>query len=95
MNHMMGMSPAHVQAMRMDVNLGKSDSNYDLRFINAMVVHHEGAVTMAHDVLQKSQRPEMLQLAKDIIKAQKAEIQQMRQWRRTWYTTGNSLDNSV
>ncbi|MFN7714579.1 MAG: DUF305 domain-containing protein [Pseudanabaenaceae cyanobacterium] len=85
MNHMMAMSPAHIQAMRMEMDLGKADSNYDLRFINAMIPHHEGAVKMAQDVLQKSQRREVRQLAENIIKSQEAEIKQMKEWRKAWY----------
>lgn len=71
--------------MMMQMNLGAADAEFDLRFINAMIPHHEGAITMAQDVLNKSKRPEMKQLAEDIISSQKAEIDQMKQWRDTWY----------
>lgn len=67
------------------MDLGLADADYDLRFIDAMVIHHEGAVTMAQDLQQKSQRPELQQLAKAILKAQPQEISQMQQWRKTWY----------
>ncbi|WP_313930109.1 DUF305 domain-containing protein [Trichocoleus sp. FACHB-262] len=40
---------------------------------------------MAQDALSKSKRPEIKQLAQDIIKSQEAEIQQMQQWRQAWY----------
>jgi uncharacterized protein (DUF305 family) len=49
------------------MDLGPADESYDLRFLDAMVPHHEGAVVMAKEVLQKSQRPEMKKLAKEII----------------------------
>ncbi len=85
MNQMMEMPPNQVQAMRMEMDLGTADANYDLRFINAMIPHHQGAIVMAKDVLQKSQRPEIQKLAQDILSSQQAEIEQMKQWRKSWY----------
>ncbi|CAD5981038.1 hypothetical protein PCC9214_04740 [Planktothrix tepida] len=79
-NHSM-MSGNH--GMMMD--LGPADVEYDLRFIDAMIPHHQGAINMAQQVLQKSTRPEVKKLAEDIIKAQEKEIAQMQQWRKTWY----------
>ncbi|GET41134.1 DUF305 domain-containing protein [Microseira wollei] len=69
----------------MAINLGPADADYDLRFIDAMTPHHQGAVLMAQEVQQKSKRPEMKQLADNIIKAQNQEIEQMKQWRNNWY----------
>ncbi|MEH2058251.1 MAG: DUF305 domain-containing protein [Nostoc sp.] len=85
MGHTMEMSSEQMQAMMMSQNLGAADPNFDLRFINAMIPHHEGAVTMAKDVLSKSKRPEIKRLAQEIINAQNTEIKQMQQWRKTWY----------
>lgn len=67
------------------MDLGAADVNYDLRFIDAMMMHHQGAVVMATEALEKSQRPEIKQLANNIIAAQKKEIAQMKQWRTAWY----------
>jgi uncharacterized protein (DUF305 family) len=85
MGHAMPMSSDQRKGMAMDMDLGAANAEFDLRFINAMIPHHEGAVTMAKDALNKSQRPEIKQLAQDIIKSQEAEIQQMRQWQQAWY----------
>jgi uncharacterized protein (DUF305 family) len=85
MGHMMAMSSEQMKAMQMDMNLGTSDAEFDLRFLNAMIPHHEGALTMAQDVLSKSQRPEMKQLAENILTSQQQEIDQMKQWRQAWY----------
>lgn len=74
----------------MAMDLGAADANYDLRFIDAMMMHHQGAVTMAKDVLEKSKRPKIKQLAKDIIQAQRKEINQMKQWRTAWYPEASS-----
>lgn len=86
MQHMMAMSPEQIAAMRMDLDLGTADTEFDLRFINAMIPHHEGAVIMAKDALKKSKRPEIQKLAQEIISSQETEIQQMQQWRQNWYT---------
>jgi uncharacterized protein (DUF305 family) len=82
---MMEMSSEQMQAMMMNMDLGTADAEFDLRFINAMIPHHESAVTMAKDALQKSQRSEIKNLAQAIIKAQDTEINQMKQWRTAWY----------
>jgi uncharacterized protein (DUF305 family) len=85
MGHTMEMSSDQMQAMMMSQDLGAADAEFDLRFINAMIPHHEGALTMAQDALSKSKRPEIKQLAQEIVKAQDMEIKQMQQWRKTWY----------
>ncbi|MFQ4138039.1 DUF305 domain-containing protein [Nodosilinea sp. PGN35] len=85
MGHMMPMSADMKSAMRMDMDLGVADDEYDLRFINAMIPHHEGALTMAEEALTKSSRPEIQALAEAIIASQQVEIDQMAQWRQDWY----------
>jgi uncharacterized protein (DUF305 family) len=85
MKHMMAMSPEQISAMKMDRDLGKADSEYDLRFLQAMVPHHQAAVVMAKDLAQKTKRPELQKLAKDIMVSQQAEIDQMQQWQQSWY----------
>lgn len=82
---MMEMSSEQMQTMMMSQNLGAADAEFDLRFINAMIPHHEGAVTMAQDALSKSKRPEIKKLAQEIVKAQEIEIKEMQQWRKAWY----------
>jgi uncharacterized protein (DUF305 family) len=85
MGHMMPMSAEQMNGMMMRMDLGAADDQFDLRFINAMIPHHEGAVTMAKDALNKSQRPEIKKLAQAIGSSQQAEIAQMKQWRKAWY----------
>jgi len=85
MGHTMAMTPEMQTAMMMDGNLGQADAEFDLRFINAMIPHHEGALAMAEEVLEKSDRPELRQVAQSILDTQQAEIDQMQQWRQDWY----------
>ncbi|WP_179076400.1 DUF305 domain-containing protein [Nostoc sp. C057] len=74
-----------MQGMMMNMDLGAANAEFDLRFINAMIPHHESAITMAQDALSKSKRPEIKKLAQSIIDSQQTEINQMKQWRKTWY----------
>jgi uncharacterized protein (DUF305 family) len=85
MNHEMTMTPAHKQSMMMSMSLGKADAEFDRRFLDAMIPHHQGAVTMGKDLLQKTQRPQMRKLAQSIIASQQAEIDLMTKWRQEWY----------
>jgi uncharacterized protein (DUF305 family) len=57
---------------------------FDLEFIRQMVPHHEGAVTMAKDALEKDVHPEVKALAQNIINAQNEEIEKMRSWQDEW-----------
>lgn len=82
---MMPMSPDQMNGMMKNMDLGAADEQFDLRFINAMIPHHESAIVMANDALQKSKRPEVQKLAKAIVSSQQAEINQMQQWRKAWY----------
>ncbi|MEB3231392.1 MAG: DUF305 domain-containing protein [Leptolyngbyaceae bacterium] len=85
MGHSMTMTPEMQAAMMMSGDLGKADAEFDLRFIDGMIPHHEGALDMAEQVLQNSDRPELQQLAQEILTTQQAEIDQMKQWKQDWY----------
>jgi uncharacterized protein (DUF305 family) len=87
MNHEMPMTAAYKEMMQMNVSLGNADATFDKRFLDAMIPHHEGAVTMAKDALTKSQRPELQKYAKSILTSQQQEIDTMTQWRTKWYPT--------
>lgn len=62
-----------------------TDAPYDARFIDSMIEHHQGAITMAQQALDESERAEIRALAQAIVNSQRAEIEQMQQWRATWY----------
>jgi uncharacterized protein (DUF305 family) len=85
MGHMMAMSEDMKASMMMSMDLGSADDQLDLRFLNGMIPHHEGALVMAKDALAKSDRPEIKQLAQAILDSQQQEIDQMQQWKKEWY----------
>lgn len=77
MNHQMDAMSASLQ--------GKTGDAFDSEFLTQMIVHHEGAVSMAKEVLKVSKRPELIKLANEIITAQEKEISQMEEWQQAWF----------
>lgn len=90
MGHTMAMTPEQAAAMTMSSDLGGAGEEVDLAFIDGMIPHHEGALVMAEDALQKSSRPEIKALSEEIIEAQRQEIEQMQAWRQDWYPSERS-----
>lgn len=84
MGHMMPMTEEMPSSMMMQGNLGTADDQFDLRLINAMIPHHQGAIDMARQVLEKSDRAEIKELAQNIVDSQQQEIDRMQQWRKDW-----------
>jgi uncharacterized protein (DUF305 family) len=65
---------------------------YDVAFIDGMIPHHEGAIVMAQQALEQSERDELKQMAQAIIDTQAAEIEQLRAWRTAWYPDAAASD---
>jgi uncharacterized protein (DUF305 family) len=79
---------AATSGMAMDMGpmeVPAGNTPFDQRFIQAMIPHHESAITMAQDALQQAKRQEIKDLAQEIISAQEAEIAQMKTWLKDWY----------
>jgi uncharacterized protein (DUF305 family) len=63
---------------------GDPTQPFDLRFLDQMVPHHQMAVYSAQ-MIAGSAHPELRDLARRMTGAQQAEIEQMGQWRRSWF----------
>lgn len=64
---------------------GKTGDEFDKAFLAEMIVHHEGAVDMAKAAQASAKHEELKQMAEAIISAQTTEIEQMKEWQKTWY----------
>lgn len=73
-------------AMNMMTNAldNKTGDDFDKAFLSDMIPHHQMAVMMANMLKNGTDRPEMKKLAEDIITAQTKEIDQMREWLKSW-----------
>lgn len=69
---------------QMDKLKDAKDAQFDEMFLQMMISHHQQAVNMANLLPGKTQRPELVKLGQDIIKAQTAEIEQMKSWQTAW-----------
>lgn len=62
-------------------------------FIMGMIPHHEEAITTAKQVLERGgSTPEIKTLAENIVKAQEAEVNQMKEWYKNWYGADYASD---
>ena len=78
---MQGATPdAMVQALKAETGSARDEA-----FLENMIVHHQSAIDMSEVLLESTKRPELQQLAKDIISAQTKEIEMMQNWLKTWY----------
>jgi len=84
----MEMSPKQMRrmGMMMDPKRLSKREPFDEAFIDAMIPHHQSAIYMSQVAQEESKIPEIKELAENIVSAQKREIEQMKQWRKQWYS---------
>ena len=82
-----GMGMMQMGGMEGDVDelAAAADADFDREFILQMIPHHEMAIVMAQMLAASTERPEMKQLADNIITSQSREIDMMRSWLGSWY----------
>ena len=76
-DHAMMQSMMTMQHAMMTMHLS---GNPDRDFMTMMIPHHQAAIDMANVELREGKDPRVIALARNIIKAQEAEIRQMQSW---------------
>lgn len=66
-------------------NLGTYDEKFDLRFLNALIAHHEEGLIMTKEVKTKSNRTEILNNADEVDTFLTTTLKQFKEWRTQWY----------
>lgn len=81
MAHGSGHAGMAMQGMVDDATMIKLEalkgSEFDALWLKSMISHHQGAIAMADVEIKDGSNPEMITLAKNIVSAQQAEIDQM------------------
>jgi len=67
------------------VHLGTGDDKFDLRFLNALIAHHQAGVVMTKEVRLKSNRAEVLNNADAVELFLNNGIEMLKSWRNQWY----------
>ncbi len=76
------------------MDLGRADKWLDLRYIDAMIAHHRGAILIAKQA-EASNRPEVQNLAKEIQKNEPILIAELYTWKKAWYGDTRSVKDPV
>lgn len=61
-----------------------TDVDFDVMFAESMIAHHQGAIDAAEVVLLEGRHPAVQELARAVIEAQMAEIDQLESWVEAW-----------
>ncbi len=77
------------------MDLGRPDQKLDLRYINAMIAHHRGAMLLAEQVNVQTQRKEMKDLAVMILKDEPTAIAELYAWKKDWYKDTKKVKDPI
>lgn len=58
---------------------------FEVRFMRMLIRHHEMAVEMARECLDRAEHPELRGLCSDIVEVQRKEISALERWLCAWY----------
>lgn len=67
------------------VRLGEYNDTFDLRFLNALIAHHEEGLYMTRDIVTKTSRTEVLENAQKVDRFLASTRTTLEEWRETWY----------
>jgi uncharacterized protein (DUF305 family) len=80
---------------RNSMDLGQADRTFDLRYINAMISHHRGAMLLAEQLSKNTTRAEMKTLAQNILNNEPAAIDELYAWKKAWYGDTRSVRDPI
>lgn len=83
--HSSGAMSDHEMGMDGDMGSLTKSGQFDRDFLKMMIPHHEGAIRMSRQVIERGSDPQVKQLARSIVTSQQAEIDQMKRWLKDWY----------
>lgn len=66
--------------------LGTADATIDLRFLNALIAHHEAGILMTQEVRTKTSRSEILSNADAVEAFLKSSLESLKQKRVEWFS---------
>ena len=68
-----------------DMKTLETATDFDKAFLEAMIPHHQLALMMVQMLESGTNRPEMIELSKNITVSQSKEIKDMQSWYQEWY----------
>lgn len=77
------------------MSLGQADRTFDLRYINAMITHHRGAMLLAEQLGKNTARPEMKTLSQNILNDEPKAIAELYSWKKDWYGDTKSVRDPI
>ena len=77
------------------MDFGRPDRALDLRYVNAMIAHHRGAVLLAEQVANKTQRADIKDLSAKILTDEPKAITELYSWKKAWYGDTRSVRDPV
>ena len=83
----MNMDMAHMQNM--------TGHAFDMMFVDMMIPHHQGAIEMSREALQRSQRQEINSFAQQVIEKQQKEIAELQAWKKSMAMPKSSASNAL
>lgn len=78
-----------------NMTLGTADRGLDLRYLNAMIAHHRGAVLLAEQAQGKTQRTDIQQLITKILADEPTAIAELYTWKQQWYGDTRSVRDPI
>lgn len=77
------------------MGLGRPDRTLDLRYLNAMIAHHRGAMLLAEQAVTETQRPELQTLAQKILTDEPSAIAELYTFKSDWYNDTRTVRDPV